>query len=125
MTALGIVLAHLVGDYLIQSHWMAVEKVNRWWPAIAHGLAHEVGSIETGKLADIVLWRPEYFGAKPQLVLKAGFPAYGVTGDLSVRYVINDTFSAYAGFRVQYVHGFDKYLAYGPLFGIWTSFGAK
>ncbi|AWW37385.1 MULTISPECIES: urease subunit alpha [Streptomyces] len=50
-------------------------------PAIAHGLSHEVGSIETGKLADIVLWRPEYFGAKPQLVLKAGFPAYGVVGD--------------------------------------------
>ncbi|WP_437089652.1 urease subunit alpha [Streptomyces sp. enrichment culture] len=50
-------------------------------PAIAHGLAHEVGSIETGKLADLVLWRPEYFGAKPQLVLKSGFPAYGVTGD--------------------------------------------
>ncbi|MEV0240183.1 urease subunit alpha [Streptomyces sp. NPDC050674] len=50
-------------------------------PALAHGLSHEVGSIETGKLADIVLWRPEYFGAKPQLVLKAGFPAYGVTGD--------------------------------------------
>ncbi|MEU2422638.1 urease subunit alpha [Streptomyces sp. NPDC007851] len=50
-------------------------------PAIAHGLAHEVGSIEVGKLADIVLWSPEYFGAKPQLVLKSGFPAYGVTGD--------------------------------------------
>ena len=50
-------------------------------PAIAHGLAHEVGSIEVGKLADIVLWHPAYFGAKPQLVLKAGFPAYGVTGD--------------------------------------------
>ncbi|MFF9510755.1 urease subunit alpha [Streptomyces sp. NPDC014724] len=50
-------------------------------PAIAHGLSHEIGSIETGKLADIVLWRPEFFGAKPQLVLKAGFPAYGVTGD--------------------------------------------
>ncbi|MEW2047191.1 urease subunit alpha [Streptomyces sp. NBC_00377] len=50
-------------------------------PAIAHGLAHEVGSLETGKLADIVLWRPEYFGAKPQLVLKSGFPAYGVVGD--------------------------------------------
>ncbi|MGP3755187.1 urease subunit alpha [Streptomyces sp. IBSNAI001] len=50
-------------------------------PAIAHGIAHEVGSIETGKLADIVLWRPEFFGAKPQLVLKSGFPAYGVTGD--------------------------------------------
>jgi urease subunit alpha len=50
-------------------------------PAIAHGLAHEVGSIEVGKLADIVLWRPDHFGAKPQLVLKSGFPAYGVTGD--------------------------------------------
>ncbi|GAA2751274.1 urease subunit alpha [Kitasatospora cinereorecta] len=50
-------------------------------PAIAHGLSHEVGSIEVGKLADLVLWWPAYFGAKPQLVLKAGFPAYGVTGD--------------------------------------------
>jgi urease subunit alpha len=50
-------------------------------PAIAHGLAGEIGSIEVGKLADLVLWRPSYFGAKPELVLKAGFPAYGVTGD--------------------------------------------
>ncbi|MEV6703182.1 amidohydrolase family protein, partial [Streptomyces sp. NPDC051453] len=50
-------------------------------PAIAHGLAHEIGSIEVGKMADIVLWRPAYFGAKPQMVLKSGFPAYGVTGD--------------------------------------------
>ncbi|GGT65783.1 urease subunit alpha [Streptomyces atratus] len=50
-------------------------------PAIAHGLAHEVGSLEIGKLADIVLWEPAFFGAKPQLVLKGGFPAYGVTGD--------------------------------------------
>ncbi|MFJ5732814.1 urease subunit alpha [Streptomyces paradoxus] len=58
--------------------YMAKLTIN---PALAHGLAHEVGSIETGKLADLVLWRPEYFGAKPQLVLKAGFPAYGVTGD--------------------------------------------
>jgi urease subunit alpha len=50
-------------------------------PAIAHGLSHEIGSLEVGKLADVVLWRPAYFGAKPQLVLKAGFPAYGVVGD--------------------------------------------
>ncbi|MEU6127145.1 urease subunit alpha, partial [Streptomyces sp. NPDC047123] len=42
---------------------------------------HEVGSLEVGKLADIVLWRPQYFGAKPQMVLKSGVPAYGVTGD--------------------------------------------
>ncbi|MFF3870569.1 urease subunit alpha [Streptomyces sp. NPDC001978] len=58
--------------------YMAKLTIN---PALAHGLSHEVGSIEVGKLADIVLWRPEYFGAKPQLVLKAGFPAYGVVGD--------------------------------------------
>jgi urease subunit alpha len=50
-------------------------------PAIAHGVSAEIGSIEVDKLADIVLWRPDHFGAKPQLVLKAGFPAYGVTGD--------------------------------------------
>lgn len=50
-------------------------------PAIAHGLAHEVGSIQPGLLADIVLWRPASFGAKPQLVLKAGFPAWGPLGD--------------------------------------------
>lgn len=40
MIALGIVLAHLVGDYLIQSHWMATCKTQRWWPAIAHGLSY-------------------------------------------------------------------------------------
>jgi urease subunit alpha len=50
-------------------------------PAIAHGMSHEIGSLDVGKLADIVLWRPDHFGAKPQLVLKSGFPAFGVTGD--------------------------------------------
>ncbi|MGW1894249.1 urease subunit alpha [Streptomyces sp. NPDC002004] len=58
--------------------YMAKLTIN---PAIAHGLAHEVGSLEPGKMADIVLWRPEFFGAKPQMVLKSGFPAWGVTGD--------------------------------------------
>jgi urease subunit alpha len=50
-------------------------------PALAHGLAHEIGSLEPGKLADLVLWDPARFGAKPRLVLKGGFPAWGVTGD--------------------------------------------
>jgi urease subunit alpha len=50
-------------------------------PAIAHGFSHELGSLEVGKLADIVLWQPAWFGAKPNLVLKAGFPAWGLTGD--------------------------------------------
>ncbi|WP_422744305.1 DUF3307 domain-containing protein [Micromonospora sp. WMMD754] len=40
MTGLGIVLAHLVGDYVIQSHWMACEKTKRWWPAVAHGITY-------------------------------------------------------------------------------------
>lgn len=40
MTALGIILAHLVGDYLIQTHWMAVEKTKRMWPAVLHGITY-------------------------------------------------------------------------------------
>jgi urease subunit alpha len=50
-------------------------------PAIAHGLAHDVGTVEVGKRADLVLWDPRHFGATPDLVLKSGFPAWGVTGD--------------------------------------------
>jgi urease subunit alpha len=50
-------------------------------PALAHGLAGHVGSLEPGKLADIVLWHPALFGAKPELVLKSGFVAWGVSGD--------------------------------------------
>ena len=50
-------------------------------PALAHGLSHEIGRIAPGYLADIVLWSPSSFAAKPWLVLKSGFPAWGVTGD--------------------------------------------
>lgn len=39
-TALGVLLAHLVGDYLLQSHWMAQHKTSRWWPAVAHALTY-------------------------------------------------------------------------------------
>ena len=42
MTGLGIILAHLVGDYLLQTHWMATEKTSRWWPAIAHGITYTI-----------------------------------------------------------------------------------
>jgi urease subunit alpha len=49
-------------------------------PALAHGIAHEVGSLEPGKLADVVLWRPAFFGAKPQLVLKGGFAVWAPLG---------------------------------------------
>jgi len=50
-------------------------------PAIAHGMADEIGSLEVGKLADIVLWSPAWFAVKPFLVLKAGFPTWGMSGD--------------------------------------------
>jgi urease subunit alpha len=50
-------------------------------PARAHGIAHEVGSLEPGKLADIVLWDPAYFGAKPRLIIKGGMIAWAPMGD--------------------------------------------
>ena len=50
-------------------------------PAIAHGIAHETGSIEAGKLADLVLWSPAFFGVKPEMVIKGGFIAWSVMGD--------------------------------------------
>jgi urease subunit alpha len=50
-------------------------------PAIAHGIASHVGSIESGKLADIVLWKPAFFGVKPEIVIKGGFIAWSVMGD--------------------------------------------
>lgn len=50
-------------------------------PAIAHGISHEVGSIETGKLADLVLWKPAFFGIKPALIIKGGMIAAAPMGD--------------------------------------------
>ena len=50
-------------------------------PAIAHGISHEVGSIEVGKWADLVFWRPAFFGVKPSLVMKGGFIASALMGD--------------------------------------------
>ncbi len=50
-------------------------------PALTHGIAHEVGSIEVGKLADLVLWRPAFFGVKPSLILKGGMIVAAPMGD--------------------------------------------
>jgi len=58
--------------------YMAKLNIN---PAIAHGISHEVGSLEEGKLADIVLWDPAFFGVKAEMVIKAGIAVYGITGD--------------------------------------------
>ena len=50
-------------------------------PAIAHGISHEVGSVEVGKWADLVVWRPAFFGVKPSIILKGGFIAMAAMGD--------------------------------------------
>ena len=49
--------------------------------AIAHGMSHLIGSVEKGKVADLVLWRPAFFGARPEMVLKSGFIAFAQIGD--------------------------------------------
>ncbi len=50
-------------------------------PAIAHGMAREIGSIEPGKLADLVIWKPAFFGVKPELIVKGGMIAWAAMGD--------------------------------------------
>ena len=50
-------------------------------PAITHGVAHQIGSLEPGKLADIVLWKPAFFGVKPEMIVKGGFIAWSAMGD--------------------------------------------
>jgi urease subunit alpha len=65
-------------DNLRVRRYIAKYTIN---PAIAHGIASEVGSIEVGKLADLVLWKPAFFGVKPELVIKGGFIAGAMMGD--------------------------------------------
>ena len=50
-------------------------------PAITHGLADHVGSLRPGRLADLVMWKPGFFGVKPEWVFKGGFPAWGPMGE--------------------------------------------
>ena len=50
-------------------------------PAVAHGLEHEIGSVEVGKLADLVLWEPAFFGVRPHAVIKGGMIAWAAMGD--------------------------------------------
>jgi urease subunit alpha len=65
-------------DNLRVRRYIAKYTIN---PAIAHGIASEVGSVEVGKLADLVLWKPAFFGVKPELVVKGGFIAGAMMGD--------------------------------------------
>ena len=65
-------------DNLRVKRYIAKYTIN---PALTHGIAHEVGSIEIGKLADLVLWKPAFFGVKPSLILKGGVIAAAAMGD--------------------------------------------
>ncbi|WP_071394286.1 urease subunit alpha [Bacillus tuaregi] len=65
-------------DNLRAKRYIAKYTIN---PALTHGIADYVGSIEPGKIADLVLWKPAFFGAKPELILKGGMIAWSVMGD--------------------------------------------
>ncbi len=65
-------------DNLRAKRYIAKYTIN---PAIAHGIAHEVGSVEVNKLADLVLWKPAFFGTKPSLIIKGGMIAAAPMGD--------------------------------------------
>jgi urease subunit alpha len=70
--------AHTAADNFRALRYIAKYTIN---PAIAHGIAHEVGSITPGKLADLVVWKPAFFGVKPELILKGGLIACANMGD--------------------------------------------
>ena len=65
-------------DNLRAKRYIAKYTIN---PAITHGIAHEVGSVKVGKLADLVLWKPAFFGTKPSLIIKSGMIAAAPMGD--------------------------------------------
>ena len=65
-------------DNIRAKRYIAKYTIN---PAITHGIAHEVGSVEEGKLADLVLWNPAFFGTKPSLIIKGGMIVAAPMGD--------------------------------------------
>ena len=72
------VAAHAAADNFRALRYIAKYTIN---PALTHGIAHEVGSVEVGKLADLVVWKPAFFGVKPELILKGGLIACANMGD--------------------------------------------
>jgi urease subunit alpha len=69
---------HGAADNFRALRYIAKYTIN---PAISHGVSHEVGSVEVGKLADLVVWKPAFFGVKPELILKGGLIAMANMGD--------------------------------------------
>ncbi|HMP90406.1 MAG TPA: urease subunit alpha [Kiritimatiellia bacterium] len=69
---------HPAADNFRVLRYLAKYTIN---PAITHGVAHELGSLQVGKFADVVIWKPAFFGVKPELILKGGMIAYANMGD--------------------------------------------
>jgi urease subunit alpha len=78
LTSSGVPETSSRNDNFRAKRYIAKYTIN---PAIAHGISHEVGSIEPGKWADLVVWKPAFFGVKPALILKGGFIAMAAMGD--------------------------------------------
>jgi urease subunit alpha len=78
LTEKGIQSGKGPNDNFRAKRYVAKYTIN---PALAHGVAHEVGSVEVGKVADLVIWKPAFFGIKPEMVLKSGFIAQAQMGD--------------------------------------------
>lgn len=74
---------HLAEDSIANDNFRAKRYIAKYTinPAIAHGIADHVGSIEAGKLADLCLWKPAFFGVKPEIVIKGGLIAWSQMGD--------------------------------------------
>ena len=69
---------HAGADNLRARRYIAKYTIN---PAVAHGMSGEIGSLEAGKLADIVLWKPAFFGSRPEMIIKGGYIAQAQMGD--------------------------------------------
>ncbi len=78
-------------DNLRVKRYVAKYTIN---PAIAHGMADHVGSVEAGKLADLVVWKPAFFGVKPEMVVKGGAIAWAAMGDANASIPTPSPFSA-------------------------------
>jgi len=73
----------LAGDTSRHDNFRVKRYISKYTinPAIAHGISHEVGSVEVGKWADLVIWKPAFYGVKPSIILKGGFIAMAAMGD--------------------------------------------
>ena len=73
----------LAGDTSRHDNFRVKRYISKYTinPAIAHGISHEVGSVEVGKWADLIIWKPAFYGVKPSIILKGGFIAMAAMGD--------------------------------------------